>query len=270
VPESWIEKITNGVIRSVTGLVVTSGGYQLFDGHWYGEAIFGAFLNRMAVEMLTAPGGSELYSLVAFHSVPASLQLSTFLSVVLFTLAMMALIAHVIGKPNVAQLAKSVGRPASIAFPPKSKADAKRLALLMKYLYVNYQALVTLAVFMFLVAIFFRWSFSGGLALAFLLIVIPAVLYLLLYPNDLSRGTFLERFAYIGLLGILITTLLGWPQLYGAGVFDPTFPIASGVTNLDHCDEARLQRGPSFVAFENAVGCGAPSEERTPTRQRAR
>jgi hypothetical protein len=29
-----IESIVNGTLRSLTGLIVTGGGYQLFDGHW--------------------------------------------------------------------------------------------------------------------------------------------------------------------------------------------------------------------------------------------
>jgi hypothetical protein len=64
---------------------------------------------------------------------------------------------------------------------------------------------------------------------------------------------FLERLAYLGILVLLLVLLFGWPLRYGRTVFDPAFPIASGVGDLDHCDDAQLLKGPSFVAFEGAT-----------------
>jgi hypothetical protein len=38
-PEGFLDKIVREIVRGLTGLIVTSGGYQWFDGLWYGQRI---------------------------------------------------------------------------------------------------------------------------------------------------------------------------------------------------------------------------------------
>lgn len=251
-PEGLFEKIVAGALRAVTTLILGSGGYQLFDGRWYGETIFRAYLQSRTLDILTAPTTTDLYGLFAAQSVPGSLRDASGLLVLLFLLVGLIVLAHIISKPNIEKLADTFQRPPLPRAIPLSRADRRAAVRFIQWIYVEYQPLVTLLLFMILTGLFFAWPFRSGLALAFLIAVIPAALYLLLYPSDLSKGEFLDRFAYVGILAMLVVSLFGWPQLYGTAVFDPDFPIVSAPGAQDHCDEARLFKGPSFVAYESA------------------
>lgn len=259
-PDGLFEKVVAGVLRALTGLIIGSGSYQLFDGHWFGETIFRAYLQSRTLDILTAPSSTEMYGLFAAQSIPVSLQGATFLMIAGFFFVGLVVLAHVMSKPTIAALAPTFERPRKPAAGAGKTAQAgrglrtsaERLVQYIQFIYVTYQPLVTLLLFVTLTGLFFGWPFKDGLALVFLIAVVPAALYLLLYPTDLSKGGFLDRFTYVGVLALLVVTLFGWPQLYGTAVFDPDFPIVSAASNLDHCDDAQLLKGPSFVAFEKA------------------
>jgi hypothetical protein len=237
-------------IDETTFVDVDARGYQLFDGHWYGQRIFGAYLQSRGLGILTEPTSTEVYGLFAAQSVPGALQDAGAFMIAGFMFVGLVVLAHVISKPTIAKLSSTVTKPTPTRLVPRTRADFRNLERRAQYVYVTYQPLVTLALFVTLTAVFFAWPFQYGLALAFLMAVAPAALHLLLYPTDLSNGGFLDRFSYMAILILLVVTLYGWPQLYGTSLFDPEFPIVSVSSAEGNCDERQMERGPRFVAFE--------------------
>ena len=241
-PEGVLEKVVAFVLRSFAGIIVTSGGYQLFDGHWFGEAIFHSYLRGQSALVLTNPVTTEMYGRFAAQSIPDSLRETSGALVVFLVAVGLLVVAHVVSKPTVAAAAPDIEKQ------PVPTAVGRRIA----YAYFVYQPLFTIVLFVVLAGLFFAWPSRNGLALVFLIASIPAAMYLLFYATDLTKGVFLERFAYVSVLVLLVMVLFGWPQRYGRSGFDPLFPVATVPGTSDHCNNAKLQKGPTFIAFEGA------------------
>lgn len=248
-----LEKVVSAVLRTLTTALVGGTGYQLFDGRWFGETIFNAYLQQQTVVLLTPPATDELYSAFAAQSLPQAMQNTNAALVFVSVVLLLLLFAHVVSKPTVAKLRatlQAVRRPRSV---PRTRADWKRTMSFVRSTYVRFHELGTVCLFLALTSLFLFWPFNRGLAIAFLLLTIPAALYLFVYPADISRGEFSERFVYVCVFALLVVAVLGWPRLYGQRHFDPAFAVASsGGGGLDHCDENLLLKGPTFVAFEKA------------------
>ena len=207
----------------------------MFEGSWFGEAIFDSYLRERKLALLTQPALDRLYRDWGSGSVSLSLAEISAVKILVVLLLLLGLAAHVFYKPGVAKALKTV--------------EGRRLPV---RLYLRGYHFFTLGFFLLLVCLFVLWPVKFGLVALAILIVVPGTVYLLLYSRDIVQGTYLERLVYFCLFVFLLQALLGWPYLYGRRAFQPEFYLVHiPGAEPDHCDPAKLLKGPSFLAYED-------------------
>jgi len=237
-----LNKIIDYVLKAVITLIVSGGGYQLFDGRWFGANILNSYLRHRHVGLVSAVS-DDLYREWGSNSVQFSLsQLST-VAIFLSVFLLFGLVAQVMFKPNVA---------AELGVPAAAYASLKK-RIRLKYMRLYYW--LTLIIFLSLTGIYFFMPLGYGLALVFVLIALPCALYLLLYSKDILQGGFVERFVCACLLVLLVASLVEWPVLYGREAFSPEFPSVTLANQSPDSCSAELRKGPIFLAW--------PSKDKT-------
>lgn len=231
-----LNKILDYVLKAAISLVVGRGGYEIFDGRWFGSAIFSSYLRQRHVD-LTSPVSDDLYRDWGSSSVQFSLSHVSSVAMLLTVVLLFGLFAHVIFKPYVAP---------ELASPAVAHPSFKR-RVWSRYL-CSYHWF-TLLIIVLLTCIYFFVPLGYGLGLDLVLIGLPSALYLFLYSKDIVQGVFLERFVWTCLLLLLVASLIQWPALYGRTVFSPEFfTVTLPNQNPDTCS-AELRKGPIFLAW---------------------
>ena len=90
-----LNKIVNYILKAIATVLVSSTGYQLFDGKWFGQAIFSSYLIQQDVTILTPPAWDDLYSALGSDSLTHSISNISAFSLLLSLALMLALLAHV-------------------------------------------------------------------------------------------------------------------------------------------------------------------------------
>jgi hypothetical protein len=236
-----LSKLFDYALKAIPTLLMSGTGYQLFDGRWFGQTIFGAYLATLQVQMLTPPSSAQLYSALGSQSLTDSARNISGGSVLLVIAGVLVLVAHVLYK-STAKAARASRVP-----PPPRRAILQTV----RARYVRHYHLVTLAIFAVLLSLFIAAKFTAALVVLLVLIAAPATLYLALYSKDATGGTYVERFVWVFLLVCLMVTLAAWPYQYGRRVYTPSFATASFSGDIpDHCDGQRLQKGPTFAVTD--------------------
>jgi len=222
------------LVKAVVGLVVARGGYQAFEGSWFGQVIFDSYRREHGLALLSPPALSQVYREWGSGSVSVPLAELSAVKLLLAVLVLLGLAAHIVYKPSITQAGERARRPSRLLSA-----------------YCRCYHVLTVVMFALLLCLFLLWPAKFALVVLALLIVAPGTLYLLLYSRDLLQGNYLDRLAYICLLFVVAATLICWPYLYGHRVFQPEFYVVHlAGAEPDHCDPSRLHRGPVFLAWQ--------------------
>jgi hypothetical protein len=202
-----LQKVIDGLVKAAVA-ALTGGGILKLSSTWVGEAAFAGFPRRLGTQLTIL--GKPTPDLLEAWSGQVLAEAVDGLDTVLIVLlgALLILVGHVVFRGNLEAADRGDGEPAS------------GRAVRLRRLYCRWHFGVTLALFFgFAVALWFPSS-RPVMVTAFALLMIPGLLYLVLYAADVRRPRFVPRFTWIACALLTLTALFGTPRVYGAHFFD--------------------------------------------------
>lgn len=242
------EKLFNLLIRVLATLLTGGGTLQLVSGKSVGKIILRQFERDSEIVFLNSDHITETrYSSwageMAFGGLNIGIGLAPFL------LAFLLVVGHILAKKEL-EIAR-----------PSNERTRQLLVLYRKFYWV-----VTVAVGIGLLLLLPLAPSPASLVAFFVLLAVPAVLYLFSYSKDFVNGGFGERFVYLAWIVFFLAGAFSMPVCYGKKFFDlrlrPVLTIGDQVP--PSCNETTLTfdinaRQYSRVHFN-------PSNSNGPTR----
>ena len=231
------ETIGNYLIKGVAAALAGESLHELAGGgHIFGKVIFFGFAQSMpAVEFLNRQLVSdEMYRTWGGEIGSALLDHLLETGGLLLLLSLLLLLAHVLLKREAM----------------KSRRDNLYKYGLVGSFYCRYYFLITLLLQIFFLASLFAATTAFPILAYFLLIALPAVIYLLYNSRDVLKGDFAEQFMYVTTLVILAFAIVALPYNYGRWVFD----IKLFSARLSEGEPGSAFGSDLFRCSENALG----------------
>ncbi len=232
------ERIVGWLLKLIAGLLASGGALELHSGKIFGKIIFFVF-DYVTVPNIAFNPIHQLNQVDGLYRTWGGQIAADFLPHLFSAKALLALVlvllvtSHVIFKAHL----------------EKARASVQKYVLPVR-LYLRYYFRITLVVFLGLTLSLFGVPTRFWLITCFLLMLLPSTIYLVLYSKDIMRGRFYERYAYVGMLLLLVVALVGLPANYGRKFFDVQLRPIEG---MEGTVDSTVGLGP-FLFDDNHAG----------------